>query len=50
MVGLSVPAEKIESFATAYFELFDANGDRPDKGDRGPEYRSLLGLPGNANL
>jgi len=24
-------------------------GDRPDKGDRGPEYRSLLGLPGGTS-
>merc|ERR1711959_59291 len=27
----------------------DKNGDRPDKGDRGAEYRSLVGLPGGVN-
>ena len=34
------------AFADEYVSLFDANGDRPDKGDRGSEYRSLVGLPG----
>lgn len=46
VVGLRVPPSKVEAFAEVYFKLFDKNGDRPDKGDRGPEYRSLLGLPG----
>jgi len=45
-VGLKVPAATVKDFAAVYFDLFDKNGDRPDKGDRGPEYRSLLGLPG----
>jgi hypothetical protein len=43
---MSVPASKVGDFADVYFGLFDATGDRPDKGDRGPEYRSMIGLPG----
>jgi len=46
VVGVRVPSSKVGDFAEVYFKLFDKNGDRPDKGDRGPEYRSLLGLPG----
>jgi len=37
---------KYREFADAYFALFGADGERPDKGDRGPEYRSVVGLPG----
>ena len=39
-------APKCSTPATAQTALFDAGGDRPDKGDRGGEYRSLVGLPG----
>lgn len=47
VVGLSVPPSRLGDFADAYFALFDpATGDRVDPGDRGPEYRYLLGLPG----
>ena len=46
VVGMLLPADKITSFTEEYFTLFDKNGDRPDKGDRGPEYRSLMGIPG----
>jgi peptide methionine sulfoxide reductase MsrA len=49
VVGLKVPADKLSPFATEYFKLFDKNGDRPDKGDRGPEYRSLVGIPGGVS-
>ena len=38
---------QIGAFAEEYFKLFK-NGDRPDLGDRGAEYRSLIGLPGGA--
>ena len=40
---------QIGDFAEEYFKLFK-NGDRPDLGDRGAEYRSLIGLPGGAYL
>ena len=33
-------------FSEEYFSLFGADRERPDKGDVGPEYRSLVGLPG----
>jgi peptide methionine sulfoxide reductase MsrA len=49
VVGMDVPASKVEDFAKVYFGLFDRGGDRPDKGDRGPEYRSLMGLPGGTS-
>jgi len=45
VVGMSIPGESIKDFAKEYFSLF-SGGDRPDKGDRGPEYRSMIGLPG----
>ena len=45
MVGLTVPEEKVKDFAKVYFSTFVDN-DRPDKNDRGKEYRSLIGLPG----
>lgn len=48
VVNLKVPEETVGAFAQQYFDLFGADGDRPDKGDRGPEYRSLLGVPGGA--
>ena len=46
VVGMSVPGDSIGSFADQYFALFGSDNERPDKGDRGAEYRSLLGLPG----
>ena len=47
VVGLDIPKTdaNIRQFAKEYFALF-VKGDRPDLGDRGPEYRALLGLPG----
>jgi len=46
VVGLNIPNANVRDFADEYFSLFGSDGDRTDKGDRGPEYRSLLGLPG----
>lgn len=46
VVGLKIPSNKYKEFAKEYIKLFDKKGDRPDKGDRGAEYRSLVGLPG----
>ena len=47
VVGMDLPKneEVMRSFAKEYFSLV-RNGDRPDLGDRGLEYRSLVGLPG----
>ena len=47
VVGLDVPEDKIKDISKTYFSLFGSDAERPDKGDRGPEYRSLLGLPGS---
>ena len=46
VVGMDLPKteESMRAFAKEYFSLFK-NGDRPDLGDRGLEYRSLIGLP-----
>lgn len=46
VVGMSVPSSKIETFATEYFSLFGKDSERPDKGDRGGQYRSVIGVPG----
>jgi len=46
VVGMNIPENKIGDFAVEYFNLFTAKGERVDPGDRGGEYRSLLGLPG----
>jgi len=47
VVGITIPESKIGDFAQVYFSLFDPNnGDRVDPGDKGREYRYLLGLPG----
>jgi len=43
-VALTIPTSSVEDFASVYFDLFK-DGDRTDKGDRGPEYRSVLGIP-----
>jgi hypothetical protein len=49
VVGMEIPPSSISDFANEYFSLFGSDGDRPDKGDRGLEYRSLLGLEGGIN-
>lgn len=48
VVGLDLPESKMTEFSRMYFSLFK-DGNRPDKGDRGPEYRSIVGLPGGSN-
>lgn len=49
VVGMRIPENKIGDFAKAYFDLFTAKGERVDPGDKGGEYRSLLGLPSGTN-
>lgn len=49
VVAMTVPKDKLGAFADEYFGLFGKDLERPDKGDRGGEYRSLLGLPGGSN-
>ena len=47
VVGMTIPASKYEDFAREYFKLLGPDGSRPDQfGDRGPEYRNLIGVPG----
>lgn len=47
VVGIQIPAGKFEDFAIEYCKLFDKDGLRPDQfGDRGAEYRNLVGVPG----
>jgi peptide methionine sulfoxide reductase MsrA len=48
-VGMTIPQSKIGNFAQEYFSLFAKNGNRVDPLDKGPEYRSLLGLPGGTS-
>jgi peptide methionine sulfoxide reductase MsrA len=48
IVSLRIPPSKFEDFAVEYFKLFE-DGLRPDQfGDRGTEYRNLVGIPGGA--
>jgi len=47
VVSVRIPARKFEDFVIEYCKLFDKDGFRPDQfGDRGTEYRNLVGLPG----
>jgi len=44
-----IPVSKFSAFCEEYFKLFDAKGNRPDQlGDRGLEYRNLVGIPGGS--
>merc|ERR1719491_1806113 len=46
---MRIPPSKFKDFAVEYFALFDAKGMRPDQGgDRGSEYRSIVGVPGGS--
>jgi len=46
VVGLSIPRWSYEQFCRVYFSLFDSKGNRPDQfGDRGGEYRNVMGIP-----
>ena len=49
VVKLDIPTNTIGQFADTYFSLYGKDSERPDKGDRGGEYRSLIGLPGGIN-
>lgn len=49
VVGMTIPEDRYVDFATEYLSLFGKDLDRPDKGDMGPEYRSLIGLPGGSS-
>lgn len=47
VVNVRIPTSKFEDFALEYCKLFDKDGFRPDQfGDRGLEYRNVIGLPG----
>merc|ERR1712216_557244 len=47
VVRLRIPPSSLDEFAAEYARLFDEKGNRPDQlGDRGPEYRNVVGLPG----
>ncbi|OEU11519.1 hypothetical protein FRACYDRAFT_270824 [Fragilariopsis cylindrus CCMP1102] len=47
VVGMTIPQSKIGDFSELYFSLYNPKTkDRVDPGDKGGEYRSLIGLPG----
>lgn len=47
VVNMKIPASKLPDFVIEYCKLFSEEGYRPDQfGDRGPEYRNLVGIPG----
>ena len=47
VVKLSIPISTFPQFVAEYCNLFSKEGYRPDQaGDRGPEYRNLVGIPG----
>ena len=49
VVHLRIPRWSFPEFVQVYTKLFDENGYRPDQfGDRGSEYRNLVGFPGGA--
>lgn len=49
VVSLRIPPSSYKDFALEYVKLFDKNGFRPDQGgDKGTEYRNLVGFPGGA--
>jgi len=46
-VGMTIPASKFGLMAEEYCKLFSKDGLRPDQlGDRGLEYRNVVGIPG----
>jgi len=50
VVSLQIPSNQFGVFAKEYCKLFDSNGNRPDQlGDRGLEYRNLVGVPGGVS-
>lgn len=47
VVKLNIPSSAFPQFVAEYCNLFSKEGYRPDQaGDRGPEYRNLVGIPG----
>uniref|UniRef100_A0A7S3C5S4 Peptide-methionine (S)-S-oxide reductase n=1 Tax=Haptolina ericina TaxID=156174 RepID=A0A7S3C5S4_9EUKA len=47
VVRLNIPSSSFRAFAEEYMKLFDKEGNRPDQfGDRGLEYRNVVGIPG----
>lgn len=47
VVKLNIPTSAFPTFVAEYCNLFSKEGFRPDQaGDRGPEYRNLVGIPG----
>jgi len=50
VVSLQIPSSKFSDFVTEYCNLFSEQGYRPDQaGDRGLEYRNLVGIPGGVD-
>lgn len=50
VVSLTIPPSKFPDFVTEYCNLFSEQGYRPDQfGDRGLEYRNLVGIPGGVD-
>jgi len=50
VVHMKLPPNRVKQFAQLYFSLFDSDtGDRVDPQDRGPEYRSIIGIPEGVN-
>ena len=50
VVSLKIPPSKLSEFVTEYCNLFSEQGYRPDQfGDRGTEYRNLVGIPGGVD-
>jgi len=50
VVALRIPASKFKDFCLEYCNLFSKEGYRPDQaGDRGSEYRNLVGVPGGVD-
>jgi hypothetical protein len=52
VVGMQLPKGSQRNFAgmaRVYFQLFGKDRERPDKGDSGPEYRSVVGIPGGVH-
>ena len=47
VVNVRIPTSKFQDFVIEYCKLFDKDGYRPDQfGDRGLEYRNVIGIPG----
>jgi peptide methionine sulfoxide reductase MsrA len=50
VVSVQIPPSKFPDFVAEYCNLFSEQGYRPDQaGDRGLEYRNLVGIPGGVD-